>query len=135
MTDSQTKQLTTLTDTCNWYNATNRAASGDTCFYYDHTTQRRCAVGRLLTIEQAKYLEPNLDYVADIADAFSRFPNEMEKSIYNTLMTYGVDFLEDLQGLHDDPRHWNETGLTALGIEFAEHIKTNILDNKYLTIK
>lgn len=131
MTDLQTKQLAVLDATCAEYNSTNRAADGDKCYYLHAETNRRCAIGRLLSDEQAKYLETNFDYVGLLFDKCYASTHDVQKSIYNTLSEYGKSFLIDLQDLHDDGKNWDEDGLSRRGKEYFEHIRSKILLNKY----
>lgn len=132
MTDLQTKQLAVLDATCAEYNSTNRAdIGGDKCFYLHAETNRRCAIGRLLSDDQAKYLETNFKVVSKLFKNFSTSTNDVQKSIYNTLSEYGKSFLIDLQDLHDDGKNWDEDGLSRRGKEYFEHIRSKILLNKY----
>lgn len=124
MTDLQTKQLAVLDATCAEYNSTNRAdIGGDKCFYLHAETNRRCAIGRLLSDDQAKYLETNFKVVSKLFKNFSTSTNDVEKSIYNTLSEYGKSFLIDLQDLHDDRKNWDEDGLSKIGRLFANEIE------------
>lgn len=131
MTDLQTKQLAVLDATCAEYNSTNRAASETKCFYWDPVTHRRCAIGRLLTEQQAMHLQSNFEFIGSILHGFSESTDELDKSIYDDLSKYGVKFLNELQFLHDCARNWDDEGLTTKGIEFAEYVKTRVLANEY----
>jgi hypothetical protein len=131
MTDLQSKQLAVLDATCAEYNTTNRATDGNACLYWDPNTQRRCAIGRLLTVQQAMHLQTSLKFVGVLLDNLRASTNDIEKSIYNTLSGYSRGFLRDLQELHDCELNWDNKGLSERGREYADNIKHCIINNEY----
>lgn len=80
-----------------------------------------CGVGRLLPVELCHKLdERGKDYNASplVSEDFVQdlLPPEIKE--------LGIDFLQDLQTLHDTLPHFNEKGLTAYGQEtFDELVK------------
>lgn len=80
-----------------------------------------CGVGRLLTLELCQQLDASCSTTNSspvIADciAQSLLPPEIKE--------LGMDFLQDLQTLHDTPVHFDEKGLTPYGQEiFEEFVK------------
>lgn len=82
--------------------ATRRTSyGGDTCVYYDETTERRCGVGQVLTRAQATDLQDELDSsgVRGLAQGATR------PEVWPLLLECGVPdnprFVDDLQLAHD----------------------------------
>ena len=111
-----------LEDTINHYNSTNRAATEKgRCYYYDHKTGRRCAIGRLLAEEEAIALQ-GIGLGGCQVRAISYY---LPESVFEL----GIHFLSMLQSLHDKATYWNEEGLSESGKEFVEDIKTYHISN------
>lgn len=123
----QQEKLALLDDTVKYYSEdTRRRCIGHgQCFYSPEKAGNKlstgCAVGRLLDI----YTQLKLDLCkpSAVPDIFELLPENVKK--------YGVDFLDDLQRLHDNEANWNDDGITMLGesvvAKIIEKIKLNIL--------
>lgn len=110
------KRLTVLNDTIGYFNTTTRNINvNDTCQYYpQHEKTEGCAVGRLI---KDKELCKKLDTLGGgTRKLFKHLPAEVQE--------LGVEFLVDLQLLHDYLYHWDQNGLTPRGKDKAEYIKT-----------
>ena len=91
-------------------------------YVYPGDPNRRCGVGRLMSEKEAGELTEGLNITScdqTLPDGF------LEK--------YPINFLVDLQLLHDDlgENFWEEEGLTDLGAKRAERIKEDILSGRY----
>lgn len=106
-----------LEDVCAYYNSKNRAVSKKTgcCVYYDPETLNRCAIGREMSLNDAKKLHLNHGSVGVSA-------NFVLKSIPHRLRIMGVNFLKQVQNLHDTDLYWDEHGITKEGVNFKETI-------------
>lgn len=85
----------------------------DGCFYWSATSDKRCAIGRLIPEDLAKeFAKANLP----VTCIFSKLPNELQ--------VHGEKFLTDLQFLHDIRRFWDGVGLSEQGKEHVALLRT-----------
>lgn len=98
-----------------------RAENGSSCLFYDPKTKRRCAIGRLLTVAQARGLQRRAD------DAGSGGVTYLWRPLLGMLpIARGQrDFLDALQNAHDDsyspsnPSEMMRQKLTDLAFEYG----------------
>lgn len=101
--------------------------------FFDSTTGHKCAVGRLLTDEEAAYLQ-ELDSESTITKIMwylETYDNNLAKSIWSKLSKYPVKYLQDIQQLHDERKYWDDNGLTDYGREYANCVRNNIITGYY----
>lgn len=121
MTDLQVKQLALLDDTVAHYNSTNRGiivnnkGGNDSCHYSPSATSEGCSIGR--QIKDKKLCKK--------FDLKKNTPVELLEGLPEELLEYGLPFLRVLQRFHDSNECWNENGLTEVGKENYEIIKSN----------
>lgn len=81
-----------------------------------------CAIGRMLPASLCK----ELDSFAS-SDKSSGSPTVASQEVFNMLpksiQNLGIDFLTELQNLHDMVNNWNYEGLSSLGTKVFEDIK------------
>lgn len=116
-------RLEVLEETAKHYNSTNRSQDPESgrCSYFppDDVESDGCAIGRL--IEDKSLC---VDFEDDsLQDIFYKLPEWLQE--------LGMEFLDDLQGLHDVKEHWDEKGLTERGKERYESIKKKVTDEAY----
>ncbi len=113
------KQLKVLNDTIKAYNV-NTLCIHETggCKYYIEGKQG-CAVGRLIDdIELRKKLDRNHEGgETDVSSVFELLPDNVKE--------LGVEFLTDLQALHDTKALWDDKGLNVHGKDRVGQIKRN----------
>lgn len=136
MTKIQKKQLAILKDTIKWYteDVTRRAIAGNgngVCKYYMRPKGRvkRCAIGRLVSLEDAICMEkkwPVEGVYSPGTDGYSLY-DDLPKDI----QALGVEFLRNLQSLHDAHSFWNDSGLSEKGAFFVDSIKDRIKFGQY----
>lgn len=118
MTEQQTKQLALLEETVNHYNSKNRAANTSCVYSPIPDVSEGCAIGRKI---KDKQLCADLDahkhggYGVSNQSVFNVLPDELKE--------LGMNFLHDLQRLHDEPAYWDEKGLSLSGAECVRRIK------------
>lgn len=134
---NKTSLLHLLDATCGAYNLNNRGIKHGTtniCAYYEPETGHKCAIGRLITDEEAKYLQ-SIDCGGTITRIMRTLKNDhvddLANSIWVKLHKYPVNYLQAIQRLHDEIKHWDENGLTELGRQYASEIKQEILNGAY----
>lgn len=78
---------------------------------------RRCAIGAELTELQAKKLEQKGGEIGEygITSLFEYIPKRLK--------IMGLNFLLDIQGLHDTHEYWDSEGLTEEGQSRINYIK------------
>ncbi len=112
------KQLKVLNDTVAIYNKNNRSIIDGKCLYFMEGTIG-CAVGRLIADKELCKQLDGLDNgeTTGVGVVFDKLPSDVKQ--------LGVDFLKELQNLHDDvyTRYWDDNGLSIKGVEFVERIK------------
>ena len=109
--DIKERQLAVLEDTVKHYNSTNRSQDGLSCVYYPTDKSEGCAVGRLIKNKELC----NTLGSRSVSTAFVHLPKEVKE--------LGVEFLTDLQSLHDTAPFWDADGLTISGEGFVTQIK------------
>jgi len=107
---SKTK-LELLNNTAARYNINTRAVNVKGCCSYITEDGKKCAIGAEVR-NPSKLVNGGVlnDYV------FSALPKRLQKM--------GLDFLSDIQSLHDKPINWNERGLSEKGSDRFEQIKS-----------
>ena len=137
LTELQTKQLRLLKETIDYYSIDpNNRRSLDTemnpglhlddanCIYSPHGKSQGCAIGRLIPKALANSFDSRTESIEE-------FGTPIVKDIFNELPTQlqelGINYLTNLQILHDSPFHWNEEGLTDRGEEFVEEFRQKIM--------
>ena len=118
MKDLKQIQLETLNETVEFYSVdpNGRRAFNAENFgqcHYKTSDGRKCAVGRLF--KRGEYSK-NYD-----TRAFIYLP--LKKGVKRLRDTYGFDFLESLQRLHDTSTNWESDGLSETGKREVEYIK------------
>jgi len=130
MNELQKKQLALLKDTIAYYSAdtTKRCMiNTSTCRYLGESLDKPhsdgCAVGRLLTPELRLQFDRMFpDKTVHYKPLFNLLPQEVQ--------AYGVDFLGDLQNLHDFSSYWDENGLSKDGL-----IRKDVIMSKYKLVE
>lgn len=99
-------KLKILEETVDYYKIHPRGLndSGECC-YYDKNTGNRCAIGRLLTIEQAKDVPSNGSI--DVDDMVHDYLVSCNPTLFNG---ENIRFLSDLQRFHDNETLWDSDG-------------------------
>jgi hypothetical protein len=124
---NESQHLQALKDTCEYYNIGNRATQLDGLCLYHTANGDRCAIGRLLTVTQAMYLGDREISVRNLIDELNpSVPMELE--ILSVLQQYDLEFLCQLQRLHDNDKYWGGEGLNAYGDTFANEIKIRLYE-------
>lgn len=122
----QEKKISLLEDTVEYYSVdSNRLCKFGklpSCYYSPITAQNPhsngCAIGRLVSPKLRIKLDEAKGTVSEI---FDLLPKKIKH--------FGVDFLAELQFLHDFNENWEKTkGLTAKGKRRVETIKKQIED-------
>lgn len=118
---TKAEKLALLWDTAAFYNLKNRAMLGIECVYYHPDTKCRCAIGRLLTTEQAKRLAriSAADGDGSLANIWEELPGDLKD--------YGKSFLDNIQTLHDVERYWTNEGLSETGFITAQRIAREVV--------
>jgi hypothetical protein len=116
-----------LEDTIQYFSAPNKRCVSDfgSCFYSpQNSDQTGCAIGRFMTPENAQLADEiggvdGLIYERMYADYRSLIPEFM--------LEWEVDFLNNVQRLHDDSKYWKSGGLSEAGKKYVQEIKENFL--------
>lgn len=115
------KRTEILEDTIKHYNINNRCAVLEVCYYNPTSTNMEgksegCAIGRLVSKRLSlKMDKTSVDGGISNPELFTLLPKKLQ--------VLGVDFLVDLQNLHDSDRNWNEEGLTSQGEVVVRNIR------------
>ena len=126
MNTLQKKQLALLNETVSYYseNPIERRCKStyNRCYYSPEKANKPnsegCAVGRLLSPTKRKYLDMAFENCDTSVEAvFDNLPKKIQ--------VYGMDFLEELQSLHDVSVYWDDKGITKDGLGKVERIKSN----------
>ena len=118
--DIKQKQLKLLKETVEFYSTdtSRRAENKGGCFYLTDDG-RRCAIGRLCSLELARTLKDKFgSNTVGTSLVFKRLPEEIQE--------LGQEFLNQLQAFHDENTYWDEKGLTTSGKERLIQIKEDI---------
>lgn len=106
------KRLTVLEETVKHFNSNNRSTIGAVCVY----SGVGCAIGRLIKNKQlCKELDSYCVSAVDSKNVYPKLPKNLQK--------LGIDFLKDLQTLHDREVNWNDKGISDVGREITNDIK------------
>ena len=104
----------------------NRSIRGGSCLYMPLDEKSAgCAIGLYLTEDQAKYGERVGSVSRTTESKFCTF-------LPNWMSDLDVNFLEDLQDLHDNVDYWLNNGNTFTAFNRYEQIIKNINSNCYL---
>lgn len=109
--DIKERRRAFLEDTKNFYNYNNRALrhssyphGGKFCVYSPTVNSPGCAIGRWAPkLARRKF------------DAVSVFGDGIAERLPVWMIEMGLDFLGEVQVLHDTPFYWNDTGLSDKG--------------------
>lgn len=109
-----------LYDTVHHYNSSNRCVTDSRCAYSPITVGKKnsegCAIGRWLSPDLALQIDNERigqdSSISDVIDSYL-FPDWMKKM--------DIEFLKELQGIHDNPHCWDETGLSQLGKDYVQY--------------
>ena len=123
-----------LYDTIHHYNLDNRCVTSARCTYSPITIGKEnsegCAIGRWIDPELALQIDKErVDSNASIHQIINLypFPDWMKK--------LDIEFLKELQGLHDANSSWKETGLSEHGKRYVRYIcETFNLDYEQLNL-
>ena len=107
-----TEQLQLLEETIEYYSKNPRAIENSHCCYKT-SNGHRCAIGRLLDDETLIIIRNTGSVSAN--DIWDKLPQEIRD--------FGINFLADLQALHDNPYNWESSGLSGEGKGFVNDIK------------
>lgn len=118
MTEQQEAELKLLNETINHYNLNNRGFNNNygMCMYFDSELGYKCAIGRLLTDAECRFLDA-VEY-GSITNFFNLTDGDeypRVKTIKNKLSKYSIEFLKWLQDLHDNAANWSPDGLSDIG--------------------
>lgn len=116
-------RLELLEDTVNWFSANpnRRCINPDRrCCYSPQSLPNNskttgCAIGRHLSPELALYLDENYTNNSSVSEVFHNLPEDLQ--------ILGVDFLLNVQDLHDTDAYWGKNGLTEAGQRYVNKIK------------
>lgn len=113
------KRLSIVEDVAKHYTSTNRAASLETnsCQYAPiEGVSEGCAVGRLIADKElCKLMDTRGCSINSVSQIFSEMVPQELKDL-------DLEFLRDLQIIHDEPSNWNSSGLSTYGQESIERI-------------
>ena len=123
MNTLQKKQLALLNETVTYYSKNpieRRCTSiGDSCYYSPEKANKPnsegCAIGRLLTPELKAELDEQIVINTSVTGVWNLLPKKIQ--------VYGMDFLGELQLLHDVSDYWDDKGITKDGLGKVERIK------------
>lgn len=118
---SKQEMLALLNETAATYNSTNRSVEitpdgHELCKYFT-SADCGCAIGRLIP---DKELCQRLDALAKYG---SSVVTDIYKLLPENLQEYPIDFLSQLQKLHDKEFNWVATGISEVGKQKVEEIK------------
>lgn len=116
-----------LEDTIQYFSDPNKRCVSDfgNCFYSPQDSdQTGCAIGRFMTPENAQ--------LADNLGGADGLNYKTMYSIYRSLipefmLEWNLDFLDNVQRLHDNSEYWNKTGLSEQGKKYLQEIKKRFL--------
>ena len=95
-------------------NLKNRAEDNNGCSYYI-PYKTGCAVGRLMDRKKAKRIEEIASKESlGLHAVFDLFPEDVK--------SLGLDFLQEMQWMHDESTYFTTKGLSPSGIEMAKKI-------------
>jgi len=101
-------QTAFLRDTVAFFHSGNRAMMVNTseCCYEPTACSPGCAIGRHM---------PNKEICASLHDGVNSLKRYGGEWVFGPLLTLGLDFLADVQYLHDQSRFWDGCGMNEEG--------------------
>ena len=113
-----------LFDTVHHYNSGNRCVTDSMCAYSPITVGKEnsegCAIGRYLDPELALQIDKEVSGKdSGIRNIFGKYP------LPEWMTTLGVDFLMQIQRLHDYGNYWYSEGLSQQGKRYVQHMCKN----------
>ncbi len=124
------EQITIVDDTVNFYGKNPgmlravEAEDKDRCYYEIGT--KRCAIGRLMSDAEIKYLRESGNINSQISSIWCSVTSEK-------IRKFDVKFWNAVQVIHDLSSHWNEaSGLSKSGVRYVTQLKKDISEGKYL---
>lgn len=104
-----------IEETATFYNSNNRSiikdASGEDRCLYNGTEGKQCAFARVC-INPTQLIENE-----NASDMLNRFGQSILKEEYRG---HSGNFWDDIQQLHDMSTHWDENGLTEIGLCYKQ---------------
>jgi hypothetical protein len=125
-------RLEFLESTIKYYveNPQRRCNKDGTCFYSPASVGKEgisggCAIGRFIDPDLALELDAEVKpgFGLGITGVIRR--QEYKERLPKWMQKMNIDFLEDVQSLHDDGIYWNDWGLTDAGKRKVDSIKKN----------
>ena len=107
-------QLNVLNETIAIYNIKNRSVENSGCKYYLNSNTG-CAIGRLIEDKELCKKLDGLDDDSSVRTVFNFFPKKIRE--------LNINFLEQLQNLHDNTNNWDDNGISKIGKQEVEDIK------------
>lgn len=103
-----------LKETVEYYTTkgNKRAVNNGECYYYRHSDGSRCAIRRLLALEDAKELESIHNGTGVGVENVWGFVKKSKPTIFKD---EHVGFFQNLQTFHDDDSYWCGNKLTEEG--------------------
>lgn len=123
------RMIAFLYDTAKFYNLENRAVIGESpstyaCSYYRTEKSPGCAIGRHVDLDDCEEKQCSLAISAIVGSC--KF---FDSLIPNWMKEMDINFLRDIQILHDLRGHWQHDGIGPYGVYFlTEMLKTYKLD-------
>ena len=124
-------RLEFLESTIKYYkeNPQRRCTNNDGCFYSPVTVGKEdisggCAIGRFIDPVLALEFDGESKLLGLAISGVFRRP-EYKERLPKWMQKMDINFLEDVQSLHDDGIYWNDWGLTDAGKRKVDSIKKN----------
>lgn len=119
--------LKLLKETVNFYTTNSRSVApiGHSCYYLS-ANGCRCAFGRLLTPSELQLVHDKYEFKS-LRQIFENEPYIQAR------IGMKIEFLEQLQFLHDESKNWATTwkGLSPQGLAFVNKIANDISTGKF----
>lgn len=119
------KRLELLEDTVRYYSedTKRRAVNNGNCKYITEDG-RKCAIGRLLPNDKIELLKD------ETSSVYTFIQREKYKNILpDNILALGIEFLRDIQYLHDTDKYWGVNELNQEGKIYLDIIKANYIIN------
>lgn len=114
-TKTKFQKFELLVDTALFYNLDNRCVGNyEQCKYFLEG-KAGCAIGRLIKNKKLAKRLDSFDAASSVVYVFKRLPDYLKG--------YGMEFLQDLQDLHDVKENWTDHGLSKDGKKRFNQIK------------
>lgn len=120
----KTKRLEILEDTIKYYSEdiTRRAVINDNCQYITKDG-KKCAIGRLIPNDKIELVRDETGTVYSLIGKL-KYKGVLPEDI----LYLGMEFLRDLQSLHDGNGYWDKNGLNEVGKNSVEIIKAKYIN-------